>query len=657
MRIALVVAATGLVAACGGSSSSNSGNPNPDVISIPVDAGCNPLGVSHCLVPWPNSAFEVADATSATGRRLAIPDGSLPKNSDGLTADPTPWNLADGFSPAAPMLMAFPGGISADGLPSQDMMDFSTGMDSPTVLLDMTTGERVAHFAEIDMQASDTPDSQALFIRPSARLVGGHRYAVAITNKVKAADGSDLAIPPGFAALRDNKLTDNTLLEAMRPRYADVLSALDTAGFDAGDLVVAWDFTVASDAFIHGDMIAVRDRTIAALQTHTIAFTFMDDVPPSDIHRTIEGTLDAPLFLTNGGAAANGTVIARDDDGLPAVQGFYQIPFHAIVPDCAYTSATPVPMIIYGHGLLGDSGEATGGVQRTTANELCMVIVGTDMRGMSGIDLPAVVGALNDISKSDEVFEKLEQGIANHITLVQAMRTTMAQSLFVDAANNNRVLVDPTKVYYYGLSQGAIFGTSVMAYEPTMTRAVLGVGGANYSTLLERSADWPEYRTVLAGAYTDSLDITLDVGLFQMRWDKTEGSGVVNSVLAGDETGTPPKQLLMQIALGDEQVPNLGSYWEARSLGIPVIGPTPAQPWGLSVTASPIATGSALLIMDGGAPPVPESNLPAPDHGMHDLTRDQPAARRMMGHFFATGEIVNECDGVCECVTGNDSCN
>ena len=77
----------------------------------------------------------------------------------------------------------------------------------------------------------------------------------------------------------------------------------------------------------------------------------------------------------------------------------------------------------------------------------------------------------------------------------------------------------------------------------------------------------------------------------QMRWDKTEGSGVANTVLAGTPTGVPPKQLLMQIALCDEQVPNLGSYWEARTMDIPVLGPTPTTPWGLSVQQSPLASG------------------------------------------------------------------
>ena len=625
--------------------------------SLGIPQECNPLGANHCMTPWPSSVYEVDDASTATGRRLAIPEAALPINDNGEATDPTGWNLADGFSPAAPMVMAFPGGVSADGLPPNDNYDLSLSADSPTVVLDMTTGERVAHFAEIDMQASSAPDSQALFIRPAARLVGGHRYAVAITNKVKAQDGGDLLVPKGFAALRDGTKTDHKLLEAMRPRFADVLGALADAGVAANDLVVAWDFTVASDGYIHRDMIAARDRAVAALDGHAIGYTILTDAPVNDgsvIRRRITGTLDAPLFLSNGGSSGDGTVIVRDGDGLPVVQGFYQIPFTAIVPACAYTATQPVGMVIYGHGLMGESTETAGGVQQTTASLLCLVFVGTDMRGMSAMDLPAVVHALNSISHADEVFEKLEQGLVNHVTLVRAMRTSLADTLFVDASNGNRKLVDPTRVFYYGLSQGGIFGTAVMAYEPTVTRAVLGVGAANYSMLLERSTDWPMYRIVVSGAYPDPLDVTLAINLFQMRWDKVEGSGIANSVLSGVATGVPAKQILMQIALGDDQVPNLGSFWQARTMGIPVMGPTPAMPWGLTVSAAPL-TGSALVIFDGGAPPPPSTNVPAPETGMHSMPRKQPAAQRQIGDFYTTGTVTNECAGACICQTG--ACN
>ncbi|CAN5818072.1 hypothetical protein BH11MYX3_BH11MYX3_39210 [soil metagenome] len=648
MRAVLACLAALLPAACGGPS------------ALPVDAACNPLGANACMTPWPSSAFEVDDPSSATGRRLALPERTLPINIGELPTDPTGWNIADGFSPAAPMVMSFPGGVSPDGLPPNDNYDRSLAADSPTIILDMTTGERVAHFAEVDEQADGNLDSQALFLRPAARLIGGHRYAVGITRAVHAANGEDLPVPPGFAALRDGKHTDHVLLEAMRPRFADVLDALDGAGYPSEDLVVAWDFTVASDAFIHGDMIAARDRAVAALDAHPIAFTVSYDMPVdngTETRRKIAGTFEAPLFLSNNGSNNSGTHIVRDADGLPQLQGFYRAPFTAIIPACAYTSATPVGMVIYGHGLLGDSDEASNGVQRTTAAELCMVFVGTDMRGMSTMDLPAVARALNEISKADEVMEVLEQGLVNHVALVRAMRTTFATQLFVDPAQGNRSLVDPTKVYYYGLSQGAIFGTAVMAYEPTVTRAVLGVGGANYSMLLERSLDWPRYRTILAGAYPDPLDVTLAIGLMQMRWDKTEGSGVADVVLGGTATKTPPKQLLMQIAIDDEQVPNLGSYWQARSMKIPVLGPTPFTPWGVTAKPSPLTSGSALVIMDGGAPPPPATNVPASDTGMHSLTRKQPATRRQIGDFFTTGAIVNECSGTGGCVCQSNTCN
>src|SRR6185503_18782593 len=124
-----------------------------------------------------------------------------------------------------------------------------------------------------------------------------------------------------------------------------------------------------------------------------------------------------------------------DADNLPVVQGFYDVPFAAVIPQCALTSPTPVPMILYGHGLLGDATEVDCCGIPPVAVDLCMVVAGTDMRGMSQNDTAAVAAALNDGSKSDQVFEVLEQGLANHVVLAQAMRTIMAQTLFVDAAN------------------------------------------------------------------------------------------------------------------------------------------------------------------------------------------------------------------------------
>lgn len=648
--VGVLVALTGSgLVACGGDS-------GPTALELDVAAGCNPLGSGHCMTPWPSSAFEIEDTATATGRHLAIPAGTLPTNVDDIAGDPAGWNTADGFSAAAPLLVTFPTGVSAAGLPSLADMAPSLAAASPTVLIDMATGARVAHYAELDAPAAAHGENQALMIRPAQRLLGGHRYAVAITTRVHAPDGGPLPVPAGFAALRDGTPTTHPLLEAMRPRFGAVLAALAAAGVPQDELVVAWDFTTASDAYVRRDALAARDRAVSWLDTHPIDFTIAtDDETPADpqIRRTITGTFDAPLFLTNAGRFMAGTVIARDAEGLPVTSAFYRVPFTAIIPACAYTAATPVPMVVYGHGLMGSSSEVAGGVQRTTAAELCAVFVATDMRGMSTMDLPAIARALNELSHADEVMEVLVQGIVNHVALVRALRTTFASRLFVTAQGAS--LVDATKVSYYGISQGAIFGTSILAYEPTMTRAALAVGGANYSTLLDRSLDWPTYRGILEGAYPDPLDITLAVSLFQMRWDKTEGSGVAADVLAGTAFGGPPKQVLMQIALGDEQVPNVGSYWQARTMGIAVLAPSPLVPWGLSAASGPLPDGSALVLEDGGAPSPPEPNVAPGNFHMHDLTRNQPASRRQIGAFFATGIIANECAGACVCTT--TACN
>ncbi len=629
-----------MLVACGDNDDGDAG--------FPIAAHCNPLGFTHCMAPWPSAAFEVADATTATGRKLAIPAGTLPTNDLGVAADPAGWNVADGFSSAAPIVLQFPVGVDPAGLPGWMDMAASTGAESPTLLIDLTTGERIAHWAEVDEPAAATPASQALFVRPAQRLASGHRFAVAITNRVTAPGGVALPISPGFVALRDGTATTHPLLEAMRPRFDEVLAAVQAAGVAPADLVVAWDFTTRSDANLHRDPLAARDRAVAALATHPIAVTIATDEAGDagdPIRRRLTGTLEAPLFLTNEGRYGGGTKLARDAEGRPALQGFYAIPFVAIVPACAYESLVPVSMVLYGHGLMGTAGETAGGVQRTTAAALCAVFVGTDMRGMSTPDLNAVGGALNDVSKADEVMEVLVQGIVNHLATTRAMRTTLATTVFVDGA---RSLVDPTKVSYYGISQGAIFGTGILAYEPTITRGVLAVGGANYSMLLDRSNDWPTYRAILQSAYPDPLDVVMALNLFQSRWDPTEGAGVAHLVQTGTALGTPPKQILMQIALGDEQVPNLGSWWQARTMGIPVLGPPPLVPWGLTAMTGPLG-GSALVIQDGGAPPTPLTNTPPADTGMHDLTRNQPASRQQIKEFFETGRIVNHCDGVCVC--------
>jgi hypothetical protein len=328
----------------------------------------------------------------------------------------------------------------------------------------------------------------------------------------------------------------------------------------------------------------------------------------------------------------------------------YRIPFWAIVPTCALSAPDPVPMMIYGHGLLGTGEQAASGALRDTASTLCYVIAGTDMRGMSEPDVANVLLTLNDLSKSPLIFDVLIQGVINHIALQHIMRGPMAQTLFVDEQGQS--LVDPTQLVFYGLSQGHIFGSTVMAYDNFITRGVVGVGAANYSMMLERSVNWPTYELVLKAAYPQPLGVPLAISLMQLGWDLTDPSGSANAALTGDIPGTPPKQMLLHMSLNDAQVPNVATEWQVRTMGLSVVGPTPYEMYGAPTTLDPIVGGSGITIYDGGFDPVPLTNTAPEDNGAHGLTRRQAAALRQMAAFYTAGIIVQECDGVCTCATG-----
>src|SRR3546814_14439414 len=64
--------------------------------------------------------------------------------------------------------------------------------------------------------------------------------------------------------------------------------------------------------------------------------------------------------------------------------------------------------------------------------------------------------------------------------------------------DDGSALFDPSELVFDGNSQGAIMGGALTALGVDFTRAVLGVPGMTYSTLLHLSLDWQGAYGVLA---------------------------------------------------------------------------------------------------------------------------------------------------------------
>lgn len=170
----IVVTVLALVGAgCSGSDHPSAGSPTVttpnDVAGAMADAlPCDPLDTAACALPFPNDSFTRADASTATNRRVAFAPDTLPANAAGHHIDPTEWNRNDGFSPSAIPMTVVPGlDAAATALPPVGDIARSLEDGSPTVLWDATAGVRLAHWAELDTNATDE-SRRSLLIVPAA---------------------------------------------------------------------------------------------------------------------------------------------------------------------------------------------------------------------------------------------------------------------------------------------------------------------------------------------------------------------------------------------------------------------------------------------------------------------------------------------------------
>ena len=600
---------------------------------------CDPLVPTQCAFPFPNSFYLRDDASTPTGFRVDFVPESLPVDVAGQTIDPTDLNVLDGFSPAPSIMAHFPG-VTLEGVPSHWDIDRSLEEDSPTVLINALTGERIPHWAELD-ESGDDPDQKAFMIWPASVLEFGTPYIVAIRSLV---DESGALIQPSdaFLALRDGETTGDPDVDSRREHFEEIFSTLEDAGVARDDLQLAWDFTTVSEEALTSWTLHMRDDALARVGDNGPRYKIVsvEENPDDGIYRTISGKMRVPLYLNSATPSSN-TRLVIGEDGLPAFQRWTWVDFLVTIPTSQGNDPHPELFMQYGHGLFGSRQEITYGWSRDYYNQYGYVACATDWWGMSEADLPSVISImLTDVSKFTSVTDRLQQGLVNAMMLTELMMGPFAydDAMIVDGVQ----VVDPSRRAYYGNSQGGIMGGSFMALTPRIERGVLGVGGSPYVLMLPRSVDFEPYFEILQARYPNAMDQMTLLALFQMTLDRAEPAGYLRRMTDSPLPNTIPHQILMQIAVGDAQVHNLASQFFARSAGIPLITPAVRDVWGLESPEMPLSSG--YVEFDFGAPEVPPTNTPPDEeYDTHEYPRRTDEAKEQIDIFIRTGEIVNTC--------------
>jgi hypothetical protein len=420
---------------------------------------CDFLDRAHCMFPFPNDHFTVADEGTDTGRRIDFHPLSMPRNRAGVPINPLDYNRNDGFSPGNMIITHVP------GLNSQDAFDRTGAVpitdigryddrDQPVVVIDAATGERNPIWSEIDSNPLLDPDDDELnptdgeprpqdvnlLIRPAVNFEEGHRYVVALRD-MRTADGKVIRARRGFRLYRDRIITDDEAVESRREHFEDeIFEPLRDAGIRRKRLFLAWDFTVASERNLSERALSIRDDAFAQLGDTDLADMRAEGSSPefevssateftaaqnSRIARRVEGTVTVPCYTNLPGCPTGSQFAFAPGSNVPQpIPGnSMEANFTCNIPRSALDGAPPTPAkpSLYGHGLLGSANEVNGGNIAAMSSEHGFMFCATDWVGFSTGDLPTVATILQDLSHFPKMADRTQQGFVNFMYLGRAM--------------------------------------------------------------------------------------------------------------------------------------------------------------------------------------------------------------------------------------------
>ncbi|MCB9777014.1 MAG: hypothetical protein H6742_00455 [Alphaproteobacteria bacterium] len=566
--------------------------------------GVAPGADKPALTPFPSAHFVGDDG------HLALPAG-LPMVDDGTAFPVERLTWRTGFSVVQTTVIAPEVALDGASLPGVDDLGAA---DASVQLWDLDRGERLLAFAELDAWCDHAEDDPAcaeevptLLVRPMQPMPVGHRVAVVVTNGVRTAAGEPWAGPAWFSDLLAGRPGEG--LAEWEAHYAGLVEQLQ--GYGVAGIVLAVDFPV-------GDGTAPT-RALAAAGSTPTAFAFdrtrdadAGDSLPDRMWKQAEGSYTVDAWLVDD------TTFALDAAGVPALQGSTEADLYVIVPDSVRDAAAgSVPVWIFGHGIFSKPADYLGRDEDSSAmielaDRAGAIIVATTWRGLTQSDLLTAVTVGNDFGRIPELTDKLAVGVGNTIALRRLLTDgdLLADPFFEGLFPDGHVAADTLR--YHGISLGGIEGATFLALDPAVPHGVLHVGGSTWSTMLERSSNWPQFEILVADGIPSPADRQLLYAASQLFWDQADPAGYVDD-LAG-------RSVLWQESMGDEQVPNITTESIARGAGATLLQPSVSDPWALDPGDGPL-TGPAVAQFDPQVGRPPQENRPAEVSGAHATPR------------------------------------
>lgn len=495
-------------------------------------------GAGERLNAFPDDTYTIIDGSTVTGLRVNLTPETAPWLLEQASPAATAYdalNALDGWGTSSALFLRFDGAIAEP--PS------GPGTEQDETLMLVASGPE--GWTGVAYEAWRIDEGATLMVRPLRPLSPKTTHALIVTTAYQDEAGGCVA--PG-SALEETLRGDDAGGERLREAVTSVGLALD-------EVSAATIFTTQSVVEVSLDVSQdIAAREYAWLEPPTCT---------SEEHaRRCEGRFTAQDYRTDG-------VI---DSAEPVTS--WELQVSVWLP---LEGEGPFPVLLFGHGLNDNRQKGGSIIERFKDLNVAVVAVDALHHGdhpsaeengsvLAFFDFFAIDAESVSI-KPLELRDNLRQSNYDRLQLIRLLE--LQADLDGDGADD----VDMSRLAYVGTSLGAIMGSELLALSGRFDAAILEVGGARFTSIVENGADYEVLYLVFEEVLGAPDETVRMLPVIQAAVDGGDPVNYAPYVLRDriDIHGGAPPHLWMNSALGDTTVARQSAQCLARALQCPIL--------------------------------------------------------------------------------------